>query len=342
MVKHIAIISLSRGLLGEPFVKHEFEIGVRRLEEYGLQVSFTANARRGLAYLAEHPEARAQDLLDAFSDETIDMILCAIGGDDTYRLLPYLFENDQLKKALSHKIFLGFSDTTVNHFMLHKVGLPTFYGQAFLPDVCELDRQMLPYTEHYFKELITSGGIREVRPSEVWYEERSDWSPTAVGTPCPSHKDHGFELLQGRPIFRGKILGGCLESIYDMLDNTTYADTVELCEAYSLFPSLADWKGRILLLETSEDRPSPERYRQMLEKLQSTGIFSVVNGVLCGKPIGKEHQTEYHRIIKEVVADPNLPIVANVNIGHATPRCILPFGIDAEVNADEQVIRFFS
>lgn len=26
--------------------------------------------------------------------------------------------------------FLGFSDTTINHFMLHKVGLKTFYGQA--------------------------------------------------------------------------------------------------------------------------------------------------------------------------------------------------------------------
>ena len=27
------------------------------------------------------------------------MILCAIGGDDTYRLLPYLFDHDKLRKA---------------------------------------------------------------------------------------------------------------------------------------------------------------------------------------------------------------------------------------------------
>ena len=31
------------------------------------------------------------------------MILCGIGGDDTYRLLPYLFENDALKKAVKNK-----------------------------------------------------------------------------------------------------------------------------------------------------------------------------------------------------------------------------------------------
>lgn len=56
------------------------------------------------------------------------MILCAIGGDDTYRLLPYLFEHNELANVVSDKIFLDFSDTTINHFMLHKAGLKTFYG----------------------------------------------------------------------------------------------------------------------------------------------------------------------------------------------------------------------
>ena len=49
---------------------------------------------------------------------------------------------------------------------------------------------------------------------------------------------------------------------------------------------------------------------------------------------------EYKAIIKEVIDNPELPIVANVNVGHATPRCIIPFGVDAVVDADEQVIRF--
>ena len=60
------------------------------------------------------------------------MILCAIGGDDTYRLLPFLFEHNELADAVSDKVFLGFSDTTINHFMLHKVGMKTFYGQLRL------------------------------------------------------------------------------------------------------------------------------------------------------------------------------------------------------------------
>ena len=92
-VKKIAIISLSRGLLGESFIQHEEDIGMRRLWSYGIEVVTTANSRNGIDFLQYHPEARAQDLLDAFSAPSIDMILCAIGGDDTYRLLPYLFEH---------------------------------------------------------------------------------------------------------------------------------------------------------------------------------------------------------------------------------------------------------
>ena len=106
-----------------------------------------------MIYLKEHPDKRAEDLLQAFSDSEIDMILCAIGSDDTYRLLPYLFENGELQKVVTKKIFLGFSDSTMNHFMLHKVGLNTFYGQSFLSDICELGKEMLPYTKEYFEEL---------------------------------------------------------------------------------------------------------------------------------------------------------------------------------------------
>ena len=36
MIKNIAIVSLSRGILGEPFMQFEVEIGLRRLKELGL------------------------------------------------------------------------------------------------------------------------------------------------------------------------------------------------------------------------------------------------------------------------------------------------------------------
>ncbi len=340
MIKTVAIVSLSSGVLGEDFIRDEKNIGVRRLQELGLTVRFMPHAQKGLEYVKAHPESRAEDLLAAFLDPEIDMILCAIGGDDTYRLLPYLFEDDRLKKAVTDKVFLGFSDTTVNHFMLNKVGLKTFYGQAFLPDVCELDTEMLPYTKKFFEELIFTGRINEVTPSDVWYESRTDYSPECIGTRTKSHKNSGFELLQGGPVFSGKILGGCIDSLYDFFNGETYEDMPVLCEKYGLFPSAEEWKGKILLLESSEEKMSPEKYEKALVYLKDRGVFDSVNGVLVGKPMDEAYDAEYRKVLKKVIANPPLPILANVSVGHAMPRCILPFGVEATVDAKRQKIIF--
>lgn len=340
MIKTVGVVSLSAGTLGEDFVRHELELGVRRLEHYGLKVRFLPHALKGIDYLKAHPEARAADLLEAFRDPEIDLILCAIGGDDTYRLLPYLFDEGRLEKAACRKPFLGFSDSTVNHFMLHKVGLPTFYGQSFLSDVCEMDTEMLPYTRRYFEELLRTGTIRQVEPSEVWYEGRTDYSPACLGTPLPAHPAEGWKLLQGPPVFSGKILGGCLDTIHDFFDGERYADMPALCQKYGLFPGAADWQGRILLLETSEEQMSPEKFSRALGFLKQAGVFKAVSGILFGRPMDNVHREEYHRRLAAAVDDPALPILADVSVGHALPRCILPFGVNARVDAQAQTITF--
>ena len=340
MIKNIAIVSLSCGIAGEDFIRFELEIGLRRLKELGLNVSFMPNALKGLEYTSAHPEKRAEDLLQAYKDPDIDMILCAIGGDDTYRLLPYLFNNGELEGAVNDKVFLGFSDTTINHFMLHKLGVRSFYGQSFLSDICELSDDMLPYTKKYFDELIRTGTISEISPSEIWYEERKSFTPDQVGVPLVSHKNSGFELLQGASVFSGQILGGCICSMYDMFNGDRYADMPLLCRKYQLFPDKDDWKGKIILLESSEEKPSPQKYRKALEYLKETGVFDAVSGVLVGKPMDEAFADDYKQLLVQVTDRPDLPIVCNVNIGHAMPRCIIPFGTDATVDADKQIIHF--
>ncbi len=340
MVKNIAIVSLSSGILGEPFMKWELDLGLKRLADYGLNVRFMPHALKGLDYVKAHPEKRAEDLIAALADDSIHMILCAIGGDDTYRLLPYLFEHDELRQAATQKIFLGFSDSTMNHFMLHKVGIQTFYGQAFLPDVCELSGEMLPYTKHYFVELISTGSISNITPSPIWYDAREVFHESELGKGSCEHTNNGFELLQGSPVFEGKILGGCIDTIFDMFDAGRYADSVSMCEKYQLFPAAEDWKGRILLLETSEERMPPHKYRKALLELKKRGIFDAVSGVLIGKPMNEQFADAYKQLLLEIIDDPNLPIVCNINVGHAAPRCIIPFGVPAMVDANKQIIIF--
>lgn len=55
-VRKAAIVSLSSGVLGEDFVRHEVEIGLRWLADYGIETIMMPNAQKGITYLKEHPE----------------------------------------------------------------------------------------------------------------------------------------------------------------------------------------------------------------------------------------------------------------------------------------------
>ena len=113
-----------------------------------------------------------------------------------------------------------------------------------------------------------------------------------------------------------------------------------LCEKYHLFPDPEDWKGRILLLESSEEKPTPSKFRRSLEYLKNAGVFKAVSGVLVGKPMDNTYAEEYRGLLVDVIDRPELPVVFNVNVGHALPHCIIPFGVDAVVDAENQIIRF--
>ena len=337
----VAIVSLSSGMLGEEFCSHNIEIGVKRLKEYGLEPVFMPNALKGIEYLQAHPEARAKDLKDAFLDESIAGIICAIGGDDTYRLLPYLMEDDEFIKAVEKypKLFTGFSDTTINHFMFYKLGLSTYYGPNFICDLGEIADEMLPYTKKAFEGYLEGNEFDEIVSSDIWYEEREDFSRAAIGTERKTHKEEcGLELLQGGEIFQGELLGGCLESFYDILTDSRYEDEKEVCERYGLFPNKEEWIGKILFIETCEEKPVPELFEREVLLLKEKGVFDAVNGVLVGKPQDEAFYQEYKDILIKVIDNEKLPIVYNVNFGHATPRCALQYGVVAKVDMEQKKI----
>lgn len=338
----VAIVSLSSGMLGEDFCSHNIEIGLKRLQEFGLEPVFMKNSLKGIEFLNMHPEKRAEDLKNAFFDNSIKGIICAIGGDDTYRLLPYLMEDGEFIRRVREtpKLFTGFSDTTINHLMFHRLGLQTFYGPSFITDLGEIANEMLPYTKDAFLSYFSDYSGRMIKASDKWYEEREDFSARAIGTERKVHTEtHGYELLQGESEFEGELLGGCLESLYDILASNRCDDEKTVCEKYNIFPSKEEWKGKILFVETSEEKPSPDLVGKALLALRDRGVFEVINGIIVGKPQDEVYYEEYKLVYKEVVNNTRLPILYNVNFGHATPRTVLPYGAMVGVNAKEQVIK---
>ena len=49
---------------------------------------------------------------------------------------------------------------------------------------------------------------------------------------------------------------------------------------------------------------------------------------------------EYRQLLIQVINKRDLPVVFNLNTGHAMPRCIIPFGVEATVDVEKQIIRF--
>lgn len=338
----VAIISLSRGVLGEDFAKHQLNLAIKRLREFGLNVKIMENSLKGIDYIKNHPEKRAEDLKNAFKDNSIKAIFCAIGGEDTYKTLPFLMEDEEFIDLVKNnpKIFSGFSDTTINHLMFYKLGLRTYYGMNILNDIAELDKKMLDYTEKYFLEYFNNSENILIKPSGIWFEERKDFSKSELNTSRKSHLDNrGFELLQGSHIFKGELYGGCVESIYSSISGDRSLEQKEIIKKYNLILNNEDMKNKILFLETSENKTKPEELKKMLKEFVSFGLFKNINGLIIGKPQDETYYEEYKKIYKEAL-DKEIPILYNVNFGHSYPRTILAYGTEIEVNVDKNEIKY--
>ena len=306
----IAIVSLSWGGLGDKNLIHKYYIAKERLEnDFGLEVIPMPNALKGTEFVYEHPELRAKDLMSAFQDKTIKAIFCAIGGEDTIRILPYI---DFKIIRENPKIFMGYSDTTVNHFMMNKAGLISFYGPSVM---CEFGEyvKMFDYTKEAENKNIEKTLIKE---------------------------EHGYEVLQGTGKITGQILGGCID-VFPMIIGTT------------IWPKQEEWKDKILLIETSEDKKillietsedklPPNYLTYYLRNLGAEGILDEIKGIIIGKPQEEKYYEEYKEVYKKVLKEyhkEDLPVLYNINIGHAYPTGIIPLGIEVEVDFDNKTIR---
>lgn len=323
----IAIVSLSSGMGGDDMFRYRYEIGKERLEKiFKLNVKTMPNALKGSNYLDEHPEKRAQDLMEAFKDPSIKAIICMVGGDDTIRLLPYI-DYEIIKN--NPKIFMGYSDTTINHFMMYKAGLVSFYGPCVLVEFAE-NKEMHKYTiDSIFNTLFCENNALEIKHSPLWTSEYLDWcdkNNMNISRKLIEDK-HSYEILQGNTIVQGKLIGGCLD-VFCMMIGT------------EIWPSPKEFENAILFLETSEDCPSPTDVCYFLRNLAAQGIIDKINGIVVGKPLNEKYYEEYKEIYTKVIGKeakrPDLPILYNVNFGHNAPQSIIPYGVMAQIDCTKK------
>ncbi|KAB2908465.1 MAG: hypothetical protein F9K30_23475 [Dechloromonas sp.] len=140
----------------------------------------------------------------------------------------------------------------------------------------------------------------------------------------------GWRYLQGTGKVTGNLIGGCVE-VLDWLRGTV------------LSPQAHQFEKAILFLETSEEGLPPHALERTLRVYAAMGLLQKLSGILVGRPGGQvpiETFSDYDNAILRVVAEEegltHLPIVTNMDFGHTDPMFVLPYGVRAQIDCDQQ------
>ena len=321
----VASVSLSWGGAGDPKIRWRYDLAKKRLSDlFGVNLIEMPHTLKSPKFVYNHPKERAHDLMAAFKDPNVKAIFSTIGGDDSIRMLPYI-DFDVIKN--NPKIFIGYSDTTVTHFMCLKAGLSSFYGPSLLAEFAE-NVAMHEYTQkHIEKSLFDTSFIGEIKPSSFWIDQHLRWDVSNKGIKRHQASNEGYELLQGKGIVSGRLIGGCIE-------------VLEMIKGTIIWPTLNEWNDTILFLETSEEKPTPDYIEYWLRNYGAIGILDCIKGIVFGKPFEMKYYDEYKESILKIVRDEyqltDLPILYNLNFGHTAPMITIPYGAKAIINCEKR------
>lgn len=319
----VAIVTPSWG--GPGAFPRRYEAGKRQIQEaFGVNVIEMPHALAPPEWVAANPKARAQDIMDAFSDSSVAALIASIGGDDAIRLLPHV-DLDVVRKH--PKVFLGFSDTTSLHLACFTAGLISFYGPSLMAGFAE-NGGMHKYTiDAVRRALFQSDPIGQIAVNdEGWTAQRTDWSdPASQRQKRRLQAASPPRILQGQGVASGPLIGGC-------------AEVLEMVKGTRWWPSLDAWKGAILFYETSEDAPAPAFVRHCLRNFAVRGILASLCGILLARPDPQgdpEYQSKIEEAVLTVLAEESLhdmPVLSGLDFGHTQPMVTLPYGVQAAID----------
>jgi muramoyltetrapeptide carboxypeptidase len=313
----VAVAAPSFGAIGA--WPHRAEQGRAYIESLGLKVKIMPNATRNDSWVSAPAQARADDIHAAFADPDVSVVLAAIGGNHSNQLLP-LLDFDLIQT--NPKIFQGYSDNTVLHWaLIERAGLRTFYGPAFTLALAEYPG-VLPYTDHHLRAAWFGDAPITFEAAPEWTDEILDFDRQLDLTrPRRLVRSEGWVALHDG-IAEGPLIGGCLESI---------------CWHLKGRDEWPDLSGAVLMLETSEEAPSPAHVDGYLTDLAHMGTFDDIVGLILARPAfySPEDMDSLWRVVIEYTGA--LPVLANVDCGHTDPMLTLPLGAQVRLDAGARI-----
>jgi len=285
----IAIVPTARAINTD-----ELRDGIALAENWGLRVKLGVGIGRKHFQQAGTDAERAADLQAAIDDPEVKAIWCARGGYGTIRLMDHV-DLSPLRKA--PKWIIGFSDITVLHNALHKLGVASLHAQ-------------MPFA--------IGGKTEECRDSirkVLFGEEYRVASGVGLVAAVLLATHHSLLATVRAGQCEGVLLGGNLSMLYSMRGT----------------PYDIDPRGKILFLEDLDEL----RYHmdRMIQNLKHSGWFRELAGLVVGgmsdmrdrlpeDPFGMEVE----EMIAEAVAPYSYPVCYGFPAGHIADNRALVMG----------------
>ena len=302
-----------------------FDKGVEIWRSRGYRVEITPGFDSRWGYLAGTDDTRLAQLTDALKDAECRAILCARGGYGSTRLLELLSRGaleqgsggagELLSGGAEEQRSRGALPITNYQLPITNYQLPITKWLIGFSDITAL----LWNHAHL--------GIWGVHgPLLTTFAAEPDWSVERL-----------FDLVEGRALkhLQGKGWGGGRATGVLLPANLTVA-THLLGTPYQ--PDLTN-----VILAFEDVTEAPYRIDRMLTQWRMMGAFSGVRGIALGRFSRCETTPDIlsftvEEVLRDRLADLNIPIVSNLPFGHDGPNAALPVGIPAQLDADSGIL----
>jgi muramoyltetrapeptide carboxypeptidase len=278
--KHIRIVSPSGHIDGELIDSARVW-----LEGCGYRVTEGRHARGEFGRFAGTPDERVEDLLEAFGDESVDVILCSRGGYGLQQIIDRVADGlAAVRQKRTLPLLVGFSDITCLHSVLGTMGVPSVHGLMCKAGTLPPDNE-------------------DVR---TWLQVIEGELPVYR---LPSNR------LDREGEARGRLIGGNLSVLYG-LQGTRWS-LEQICRK-----NKEEGPGSILFVEDICERHY--HIDRMMQNLRLSGVLSMIKGLVVGQLTDIEEDEKMgctvSETIKQAVEEYGFPVMFGFPAGHGSPN----------------------
>lgn len=314
----------------EPYLS-AFNHAVEKWESMGYRQVFGPNCYAGEGIgISNTPQKCGQEVMDMFLSGEADCLISCGGGELMCEILPYV---DFEKLANAEPVwFMGYSDNTNLTYLL-----ATLADTASVYGPCANTFGMEPWHRALSDAAeILTGQRNVVNGYDLWEKEalkcpENPLVPYHVTEPRVLRTFYGREETKEAMTFRGRLLGGCLDCLVNLL-GTRFDRTTEFVARYKE-------DGIIWFLEACD--LNVFAIRRAMWQMEEAGWLKYVKGFLIGRPANGEPMMnlDAYDAVLEVAGRKGVPVVMDVDLGHLPPMMPIVVGSMGEVSVRGNDIR---